>query len=314
MKISVIIPVYNIENFISRCLDSVINQTYKKWEAIVIDDGSTDASSAICDRYALKDSRIKIFHIKNGGLAHARNFAVGNATGDYIFFIDGDDYIKNDTFEQMAKLAPNKDIVYCDYYTAYDNGKIIYNKLVPFNIITGREYVTAMPTATCKLINKKFFVESKIKFLDGKLFEDNAVIPVLGALTKNVSYLHDAKYYYYQRTGSIINQTKYNPRWEEIFEVLEHLKREFIDRKIFDEYYQEIEYIFIEYLLHAANLRFYDYKEGRHNIKKVHNIIKKEFPKWQRNIYFKQENWKYKVMCKLFYGNHLFLISIIRRK
>ena len=67
MKISVIIPVYNIENFISRCLDSVINQTYKKWEAIVIDDGSTDASSAICDRYALKDSRIKIFHIKNGG-------------------------------------------------------------------------------------------------------------------------------------------------------------------------------------------------------------------------------------------------------
>ena len=314
MKISVIIPVFNIENFVTRCLNSVISQTYDNWEAIVIDDGSTDGSGKICDDFALKDNRIKVFHLKNGGLAHARNVALDKSTGNYLFYLDGDDYIESDTFEKMIALTDGKDIVYCDYYTAYDNGDIVYNKLVKFDIKTKKEYVTAMPTATCKLIDKAFFVKSKIKFLEGKKFEDNAVIPLLSALTKNVAYLHEAKYYYYQRTGSILNQTKYNYGWEDIFDALEYMKNDFIQRGLFDEYYEEIEYIFIEYLLHAANLRFFDYKEGRSNIKKVRDVMKASFPKWSKNIYLKQESWKYKVMCKLFYGNHLFLISLIRRK
>ena len=173
--------------------------------------------------------------------------------------------------------------------------------------------MTAMPTATCKLINKKFFTNSNIKFLEGKLFEDNAVMPILCALTNRVAYLHEAKYYYYQRTGSIINKQNYNQKWEDIFDVLDYMKKGFMDRGLFNEYHQEVEYIFIEYLLHAANLRFFDYKEGQHNIKKVHDVMKKSFPNWSKNIYYKQESWKYKIMCKLFYGNHLFLISIIRR-
>ena len=92
------------------------------------------------------------------------------------------------------------------------------------------------------------------------------------------------------------------------------MKGEFVKRGLFDKYYQEDEYIFIEHLLHAANLRFFDYKEGRANIKKVHNVMKSNLPNWPKNIYLKQENWKYKLMCRLFYGNHLFIISLIRRK
>lgn len=314
MKISIIVPVYNIENYIEKCLKSIINQTYHNWEAIIIDDGSTDNSGKICDDFALKDERIKVFHIKNGGPSYARNYAVTKTSGLYLFFVDGDDYLECDALEKMVNLAANKDIVYCDYYTVYDDGRKRYNKLIYFDIISSKEYVTGMPTATCKLINKNFFIKSNIKFLEGKYFEDNAVIPVLCALSKNVVYLREAKYYYYQRVGSILNQKKYNLKWEDIFDVLEYLKKEFVDRKIYDEYYQELEYIFIEYLLHAANLRFFDYKEGRYNIKKVHDVMKKNFPKWQNNIYLKQMNWKYKIMCKLFYGNHLFLLSIIRRK
>ena len=315
MKISVIIPVFNIESFVTRCLDSIIKQTYNNWEAIIVDDGSTDESGKICDYYALKDSRIKVFHLKNSGNAYARNFALDKSTGEYLFYLDGDDYIEVDTFEKMISLANGKDIVYCDYYTAYDNGNIFYKKLVDFDIKTGKEYVTAMPTATCKLIDKNFFVKSRIKFLEGKKFEDNAVVPVLSALTTNVVYLHEAKYYYYQRTGSILNQLQYNYGWEDIFDALEYMKNEFIKRNLFDKYYSEIEYIFIEYLLHAANLRFIAFDEGIKNIKRVSETIHKIFPKWRKNIYYKHTTIRYKIVCNLFYYNKIWLLKkIFRRK
>ena len=104
MKISVVVPVFNIENYIKRCLDSLINQTYSNLEIILVDDGSTDNSGKICDEYALRDERIKVYHEKNGGAAKARNFAVDKVTGDYLFFVDGDDYIDYDTLEKMYLL------------------------------------------------------------------------------------------------------------------------------------------------------------------------------------------------------------------
>ena len=316
MKISVIIPVYNVEYYLKRCLDSVLNQTYTNLEILLIDDGSSDTSGNICDEFAQQDNRITVFHTKNEGAACARNFGIKKASGKYLFFVDGDDFIEQDTIEKMVKLSNNGniDIIYCDYFKYYDDSNKQYMSLIPFYGLNKNTHILAMPGPVCKLIKKELFIENNLFFLPGKCFEDNAIMPLLSALSKDYCYLKEAKYYYFQRNESALNSKEYNPKWEDIFEVLNYLYKGFVEKNLFDKYKSEIEYIFIEYLLHAANLRFYDYKEGRHNIKKVHNIIKKEFPKWQRNIYFKQENWKYKVMCKLFYGNHLFLISIIRRK
>ena len=313
MKISVVVPVFNIENYIKRCLDSLINQTYSNLEIILVDDGSTDNSGKICDEYALRDERIKVYHEKNGGAAKARNFAIDKVTGDYLFFVDGDDYIDYDTLEKMYFLIKDKDIVYCDYNVAYSDGRIDERKLISFPLFNDRVHVTAMPTPCCKLIKTSFLKKSNIRFLEGIYFEDNAVMPVLSAETKNIAYLEEAKYYYFQRVGSSLNQKKYNKKWEDIFKSLNYMKKEFLDRNLYEAYYFEIEYIFIEYLLHAANLRFFDYKEGRANIKKVHDIMKSNFPNWKKNIYLKKESWKYKLMCRLFYGNHLFIISLIRR-
>ena len=93
-KVSIIIPVYKVEKYIHRCVDSVLNQTYKNLEILLVDDGSPDNCCAICDEYAIKDTRIRVFHKENGGQSSARNLALDNMTGDYVMFVDSDDYIE----------------------------------------------------------------------------------------------------------------------------------------------------------------------------------------------------------------------------
>lgn len=106
--ISVIVPIYNVEKYLARCVDSIVNQTYKDFELILVDDGSPDNSGKICDEYAKKDSRIKVVHKKNGGLSDARNAGMAVATGEYISFIDSDDYVSDDFFECLLDVMNKK--------------------------------------------------------------------------------------------------------------------------------------------------------------------------------------------------------------
>ena len=115
--ISVIVPVYNVENYLPRCLDSIINQTYTNLEILLVDDGATDNSGKLCDEYAQKDNRIRVFHKENGGVSSARNMGLDNATGEYIAFVDSDDYIDKCMYEIMlnSSVQNNADIVVCGY-------------------------------------------------------------------------------------------------------------------------------------------------------------------------------------------------------
>ena len=105
--ISVIVPIYNVEQYLEQCLDSIISQTYSQLEIILVDDGSTDSSGQICDKYARKDERIVVIHKTNGGLSDARNAGISVATGEYISFIDSDDYIATDMYNKMIKIFKN---------------------------------------------------------------------------------------------------------------------------------------------------------------------------------------------------------------
>lgn len=130
--ITVIIPVYNVEEYIRQCIDSVIGQTYTELEVILVDDGSTDSSGIICDEYVRKDTRIKVIHKENGGLSSARNVALDIATGEYIAFVDSDDYLALDTFEKCyAKLLQtNADVCMFSHYTT--DGKEQIPQKLPF--------------------------------------------------------------------------------------------------------------------------------------------------------------------------------------
>lgn len=119
-KLSVIVPIYNVEKFLRRCIDSIINQSYSNLEIILVDDGSPDNCGKICDEYAALDNRIKVIHQANGGLSAARNIGIDSATGEYVAFIDSDDYIASNMYDEMISLMETNDldIISCNAFIA----------------------------------------------------------------------------------------------------------------------------------------------------------------------------------------------------
>lgn len=133
MKVSVIIPVYQVEEYLKKCVDSVLNQTYKDMEVILVDDGSKDYSGIICDNYEKSDTRVRVIHKKNGGLMSAWMTGVQASSGDYLFFVDSDDWVDEDILEKMisSMTIEDVDIVCCNYYIEYENGRIADKHTIP---------------------------------------------------------------------------------------------------------------------------------------------------------------------------------------
>ena len=136
--LSIIVPAYNIEKYLKRCLDSIINQSYKNFECIIVNDGSTDRTRTICDEYAKKDSRIIVIHQENGGLSVARNKAMKVVRGKYVSFVDGDDYIMKTYCETLINLLEDNDadVAKCDYY----KGILTNEKDVQVKVVSGKEF------------------------------------------------------------------------------------------------------------------------------------------------------------------------------
>lgn len=209
--ISIIVPVYNVEKYLKKCIESIINQTYSNLEIILVDDGTKDNSGMICDEYAQKDNRIKVIHKENGGLSDARNAGMRMATGEYIAFVDGDDYIENDMYEFLYNelKKENADISICNRYLAYENGTIKnIEKHKTRKILNNVEGLIELNSFTSfdmavwdKLYKKEIF--NGIEFPKGKNFEDYYVMHKIIAKASKIVYNSTPKYYYVQRENSI---------------------------------------------------------------------------------------------------------------
>ncbi len=223
--ISVIIPVFNVEDYLDYCLKSVIEQEYKNLEIILVDDGSSDSSGGICEEYAKKDSRIKVIHKKNGGLSSARNVGLDVMTGDYISFVDSDDYIRVDYISQMVRyiVEDKTDLVICSTKKTTSNKDY---RFVPQK--SNKHFVYDSPTIKIKMISKKVPMYSvsklfkasfkeELRFPEGKLFED--IVSTWNVIKKvnNVTFSTDELYYYRQRTGSIVNSNYNHNRMDQLF-------------------------------------------------------------------------------------------------
>lgn len=209
--ISVIIPVYNVERYLKRCIDSVINQTYKDLEIILVDDGSTDNSGVICDDLKSIDSRIKVIHKKNGGLSSARNAGIKVATGEYIGFVDSDDWIDIDMYESLISAIEEtkSEVAVTGICRVYDNG-YFKNQFTRNSVEVYRgveivaEYLKQNSFSTAaydKLYKSELF--SHRRFPEGKLYEDAPVIyDILKSINKIVC-VGKPQYKYFQRADSI---------------------------------------------------------------------------------------------------------------
>ena len=215
-KISVVVPVYNVEKYIDKCIMSLINQTYKNIEIILVDDESTDKSGTICDEYAKKYKNVKCVHKKNGGLSDARNNGIENATGEYISFVDSDDFVSNDFIEFMySNLKKNGCLISaCGFCHYYDDGTIkkinFENVESKFSKIDSQKYLNIMGYFNASACNKLFKKElfNDIKFPKGKTSEDLYIIYKLLDKANGIYYSSKIKYFYRQRNGSITKNIK----------------------------------------------------------------------------------------------------------
>lgn len=199
--VSVIIPVYNVEKYLVECLDSIINQTYKDLEIIIIDDGSTDNSGIICDEYALKDNRVKVVHKENSGQSAARNLGIEIARGEYLTFIDSDDYVELDFVEQLIYIIQKSGADIGAINTTKQSGvleKGIEFKIANLDTEKALRYILRdyklTPAPWGKIYRRRLF--DSLSFHNGKIYEDFGIIFKLVQLSGSVSFADTTKYYY----------------------------------------------------------------------------------------------------------------------
>lgn len=217
MKISIIIPVYNVLDFISECVNSVLNQTYKNFEILLVDDGSTDGSSQLCDEFGNKDNRIRVYHKKNGGLSDARNYGICRATGDYIIFLDSDDFWDDlDALKRLVErlLLTNPDVLSYSYKKYYKSTNLTVNLFdniedMPLscnNKLKQADYMTSkflfIASACNKIIRTSLF-DDALYFKSGVVSEDIEWCAKLLDKSKSLDFICENFYCYRQREGSI---------------------------------------------------------------------------------------------------------------
>lgn len=214
--ISVIVPIFNTEKYLNKCIDSICNQTYQDLEIILVDDGSTDDSGKICDEYASKDKRIKVIHKSNGGLSDARNKGLDIANGEFVAFVDGDDYIHPDMYAILLQVMNDyqSDIVCCDYRKVLEDEKIAEDcSIGKCTSYTGEEVIRQIWDDNVKTVvqwNKLYKTEifSDIRYPIGRYHEDTFVIHHILQKCKIYTVVEQKLYYYVQHSDSIMSNFK----------------------------------------------------------------------------------------------------------
>ena len=316
MKISIIVPIYNVEKQLDKCVSSLIKQNSDKIQIqiILVNDGSTDNSGNIAKEYTSKyPDEILYLEKENGGLSDARNYGIPYATGEYIAFLDSDDYAELDTYEKMYNKAKedDSDLVECDFIWEYpdrkkvDTGKIYNNK---------KEMLTyARVVAWNKLIKRSLIEEHKMEFPKGLRYEDVEFFYKMVPYYNKVSFVKEPLIHYIQRSSSISNTQ--NERTKEIFTIMDNVIKYYKENNLYEEYKTELEYTYARLLLCSSLFRITkieDAKIRKQLLNETWTRLNNEFPNWKKNeilkkdksaknFYMKTVNkFTYKIYCAIF--------------
>ena len=241
-KISIIVPVYNVEQYLERCVESLINQTHKNVEIILVDDGSKDNSGKLCDELAQRDSRIVVYHKENGGLSDARNYGIDKATSDYVGFVDSDDFVDEDMYEILLSnlLKYDSEISFCRLNDVYNDEITKDNTENKPYLMTSEQAIKMVleakvfsVTAVNKLYKKSLF--DQIRFDKGKIAEDAFIMVDLLSRCEKIAATEAKKYYYMHRENSITTQ-KFTSKFLNVIEAYEK------NAKIVSDKYPDLKY------------------------------------------------------------------------
>lgn len=316
-RFSIVVPVYNVEDYLEKCVNSILNQEYKDYELVLVDDGSTDKSGAICDRLVSENKdkiSIKVIHQENEGLGGARNTGIETATGEYLFFIDSDDTIVDGTLQELSNYIDNHevDIVVFDIVKVNENDEVLYT--IPGslngNIISTTEanksLILTDHSACNKIIKRNLFIENGIKFPERLWFEDLATIFKLYPYAR-IGYINKAFYAYLERTGSIMNSAKCDKNIDMITAMNSTLDF-YKEKGLFEKYYEELEYVAAFHLYYLSSIRVMRIDSKHALLKTFKEYIDKEFPNFRQNKYLGK---KEKIIIELLDKRMYFAINLV---
>lgn len=308
IEISIIVPVYNLEEYLPKCVDSILGQTFTNFELILVNDGSTDNSGELCDAYARIDSRVKVIHKENGGVASSRNAGLVIAEGNYIGFVDNDDYINEHMFEILYKNAKHysSDIVVCDYVNVYEDHPTEiqtsdvndeaqhYNNIEALHQLYTDNNVTFVVPWN-KLYRKDLFDD--IKYKVGSINDDENIVHELLYHSHKITYIQAGLYYYVQRSGSQMdsNASFHVKKLDAVYAFSDREKffREAKEKELHKKALKQYMERFFRY--------YYMAKSNLSNVDQELKLLKYTFDK--RLIYLLRHQgigWKQKFMCVVF--------------
>lgn len=288
MKFSVIIPVYNVEAYLKKCLDSVVKQTFMDYEVIVVDDESTDNSGQIAEEYAKKDARIRVIHQKNKRQGGARNTGIENAKGEYLIFVDSDDYVSEHLLEKVNfhLEKTNPDILVYDYVEVSEDEKILMPKESTgvCQEIQTEEFMLLAPCVWNKAFRRTLFKENNILFPEKIWFEDMTADLQMGLMSKKIVAVNEILYFYRQRQGSTMQCTNI----ERVLEIMQafQLVLDFYKKQEKSEIYvKELEWLCFLHVLYYPAFRLLNQDYHVKEMKTLQMFCKERFPDLQNNDY-----------------------------
>lgn len=286
-KVSIIVPVYNVEKYLDRCLDSLVNQTLQEIEIIVINDSTPDQSQIIIDKYMnLYPNKVFSYIKPNGGLSDARNYGMSKMKGDYFGFVDGDDYVEYSMFEKLYERATQEeaDVTTCDFYWTYPNR---LQRATDGPYTNERELLTKMmPTVWNKLYKKSWFDSLDIKFPVGLRYEDSSFSIRLAPFIRKLAYVNEPLVYYVQRQDSITYTQ--NSKVGDMLTVFNDIFEFYQKHNLYHQYQSELEYLTLKYFLGSSFLRaaqIQDKNTRKAILKEGWDLLNKRFPTWRKNQY-----------------------------
>lgn len=316
VKVSVVVPVYNVEKYLERCLETLVNQTLEELEIIVVNDGSTDGSHKIIERYVSKyPHKMVVLCKENSGLSDARNYGMRFCKGEYIGFIDADDYVEIEMFEKLYEKArdENCDVVICDYIKEYISTQQIVKACQHDS--KKSMFIGGLAAAWNKIYKRELVEKAKLQFPKGLIYEDTEFFCCLIPYVERCGYVEIPFVHYVQRRDSIANTQ--GDKIAMIFSIFDNIISYYQKKEWYKEYYQEIEYFCMRVLLGSSMERICRCGDARLRKKllyKTWNYSQERFPGWKRNHYLKELSDKRNLYMKIINKyNIVFLAAVLRR-
>ena len=310
-RISVIVPVYNVENYLGKCVDSLLCQTVPPFEIILVDDGSTDSSGAMCDSYAREHPElVRVIHQENAGLGGARDTGIGAAEGNWLLFIDSDDYVAENAISRLTEaIGLGSDIIIFGFTEIGEDGTVFsvendgYPDGTVLDFSESPEVVFIKPNAWNKLYRRSLFTETGILFPSRVWYEDIRTTVKLSASAGKVAFITDPLYYYLRRSGSIMNNANI-VRNAEIIDAFDDLLGWFREKGLFEKYYDALCYLTIYHVYIAASVRVIRIDKRSKLIGRFASYLRDNFPDYEKNPYLNRLGQNKTLIYKALQGRH----------